>query len=313
MKSIFPVPPEVLEYWKAHWQTETCKSMGRRFGYDGQVVIRLLKKNGITIPRELSLKLRGQQLQGRTKSTPEVDEQIRAYYLIKPVKALARDLGVGTGFLKSRMKQLKLIVPKEIIEQRKKHSQLKIGNTPFNKGKKLEDFMTKENAAKFRENTFLKGNIPHNSYNQPGKITIRRNRDGSENYKFICIELGKWELLHQYTWIQHNGPIPKGHTIRFVDGNSLNCDIANLQCISMAANLSLNQLGDKAVATRLVSLGSKGIDRELREEIINHHPHIIELKRRQLLLQRQIRNEKKKNILDTRKNPKAEANVSINP
>lgn len=286
-----------------NWHLESCSKMGEKFGYSGAVVIRHLRKRGVIISKELSYKLRGKSLKGRSKSTPELDAKIKELYLDLPLKALARELNTGVTFLINRMKYLNLVIPKELIEQRKKASQLQPGNIPFNKGLKVEDFMSEEGVKKFKKNTFRKGNIPHNAYNQPGKITIRGKRNKSERYKYICLELGKWVLLHQHVWEQEHGAIPKRHTIRFIDGNSLNCELSNLQCVSMADNLSLNQLGDNAIATRLSSLGANGIDRDFREEILKNHPGLIEIKRQQLLLQRQIKNEK--NILDTRENKKA--------
>jgi len=38
--------------------------------------------------------------------------------------------------------------------------------------------------------------------------------------------------LHRHEWEQTYGPIPKGFNIVFKDGNSLNCDIDNLQMVT---------------------------------------------------------------------------------
>lgn len=40
--------------------------------------------------------------------------------------------------------------------------------------------------------------------------------------------------LHQQKWIDVNGPIPKGHEIHHKDGNPLNNEIGNLECLSEA-------------------------------------------------------------------------------
>lgn len=40
---------------------------------------------------------------------------------------------------------------------------------------------------------------------------------------------GKAVFLHTHVWEQHHGPVPKGRQLRFIDGDTLNCDISNLQ------------------------------------------------------------------------------------
>ena len=41
-----------------------------------------------------------------------------------------------------------------------------------------------------------------------------------------------WMMKTRYVWEQHNGPIPKGHCIVQLDGDTLNCNIENLRCVS---------------------------------------------------------------------------------
>lgn len=68
--------------------------------------------------------------------------------------------------------------------------------------------------------------IPYRRYPNSPKLELR-------NY-FICSK-GKdnrVRRLHQAIWEHHNGPIPKGYHIHHKDGNTLNNDIANLECLS---------------------------------------------------------------------------------
>lgn len=39
---------------------------------------------------------------------------------------------------------------------------------------------------------------------------------------------GKWKRLHRVLWEEHHGPIPKGHKIAFIDGDSTNYRLDNL-------------------------------------------------------------------------------------
>jgi hypothetical protein len=43
-------------------------------------------------------------------------------------------------------------------------------------------------------------------------------------------------------WEQANGPIPAKHIVRFIDGNTMNLQISNLECIPMSENANRNTL-----------------------------------------------------------------------
>lgn len=44
--------------------------------------------------------------------------------------------------------------------------------------------------------------------------------------------------LHRYIWMTYNGPIPSDHVIHHKDGNKLNNDIENLECVPERDHLS---------------------------------------------------------------------------
>lgn len=68
--------------------------------------------------------------------------------------------------------------------------------------------------------------IPYRRYPNSSKLELR-------NY-FICSngKDGRVRRLHQAIWEHHNGPIPEGHHVHHKDENTLNNDIANLECLS---------------------------------------------------------------------------------
>ena len=45
-----------------------------------------------------------------------------------------------------------------------------------------------------------------------------------------------WKRKSNVVWEQHHGKIPEGHVIVFLDSNSLNCDISNLECVPNSIN-----------------------------------------------------------------------------
>jgi hypothetical protein len=102
------------------------------------------------------------------------------------------------------------------------------GLIPHNKGKQ----MNAETYAKVSKTMFKKGNKPHNT-KEIGCVNLRRDKSDIPYY-FIKISDGIWEPLHRVIWQLHNGEIPENMKITFIDGNSLNCQINNLQMVSYA-------------------------------------------------------------------------------
>src|SRR5258708_4095523 len=59
------------------------------------------------------------------------------------------------------------------------------------------------------------------------------------------VAFGKKGVLHRSIWELINGPIPDGFHIHHIDGNKLNNNIENLQCLSHAEHLSLHMTSNK--------------------------------------------------------------------
>jgi hypothetical protein len=228
------------------------------------------------------------------KFTETDDAYLRANYTLIPAKRMSNILGRSESCARQRMKILGLVVPPEVINKFKKDSQIQPGTVPPNKGKKQSEYMTPEAIERTAKTRFKKGDIPHSSYNEIGKITIRqdhKNRAG-KSYKHICIDLGNWKPLHSFTWESVNGKLPKGHCLWFIDGDTMNCELSNLELITRAENMLRNSasihLPDKFVAGYIAKQGQT-IDRGLRDEILNNHPKLVEAKRTQLLINRKIK------------------------
>lgn len=291
------ITAEIADYIRANYKTCLGSDMARKFGISKSVVGTWMRKNGLYTPKEVVNLRRSSKLKGRSKVTPEQDGYILANYLTKPQKRIAEDIGVSHTCLKIRLRQLDLNIPEEVRQRFAKESQIKPGNLPFNKGKKQSEFMSPDAIARTKRTRFKKGNLPHNCYHEVGKITVRHdhpNRNSSRPYKYICIAVGDWKPLHVHNYELVNGPIPKGHCLWFKDDDTMNCDVDNLELITRQENLDRNRYADRAVATRMSvgGLGRGKVDTDLREELLRH-PDLIELKRQQLMLQREIKNKNK--------------------
>ena len=112
------------------------------------------------------------------------------------------------------------------------------GIAPANKGKKWDEYMSKEGQENSRRTCFKKGNIPINHRE------VGSNRVNVDGYHEIKVEEpNKWRLEHRVIYEQHYGEISKGMKIIFADGNKDNLDISNLIAVSYAEELHLNKDG----------------------------------------------------------------------
>lgn len=256
---------------KANYQTMGKKTMAKRLGIGVTPINRYMKENDLTVTKEQSKKFRSIGMIGRTSFTKEQDEFIKANYLKMPVKEIANRIGRSAYGTKYRMDKLGLVVPAEIIKQHKIDSQFKKGMVSHNKGKKQSEFMSPEAIERTKRTRFKNGNLPHNTKEKDGAISIRKDKNGIE-YKYIRTSLSVWEALHRYTWMQHHGHIPENFVVTFKDGNTLNCDINNLECISMSENMLRNSKHNypKSIIPKLVANSkTKKLIRELNKQIQN--------------------------------------------
>lgn len=119
--------------------------------------------------------------------------------------------------------------------------------------------------------------------------TIRTWKHYNRMLKHIKVD-GRFIHYHRYIWEQAYGKVLKGHKVVFKDGDTLNCSLENLECISdrelRLRNSAAINLVDEFVASCL--FGHKSTRRQ-RKKAIQDFPELIELKRDQLLLNRQIK------------------------
>jgi hypothetical protein len=112
------------------------------------------------------------------------------------------------------------------------------GQTPANKGIKMEEFYTPETVAKFKANSYRKGHLPHNT-KYDGYISIRINKQGIP-YAWIRVAEDKFEMLQRHIWTEKNGPIPEGMLVAFK--NNDHNDFENLELITRKENLERNRI-----------------------------------------------------------------------
>lgn len=106
------------------------------------------------------------------------------------------------------------------------------GHIPFNKGKKQVDYMSPESIKRTAKTRFKKGFTPHNTRRIGDE---RLDRDG---YLYVKVSEGlrpsrrNWKMKHRLIYETHNGEIPEGYVVIFLDQNKNNYDIDNLYACS---------------------------------------------------------------------------------
>ena len=92
--------------------------------------------------------------------------------------------------------------------------------------------MSEETREKLKGTFFKKGQRSHNW----APVGTEVFHDG---YMLVKVkdgpDLGQWDrwvFKQRLVWEQHNGPIPEGYCVSFLDGDHRNCDISNLFLVS---------------------------------------------------------------------------------
>lgn len=221
----------------------------------------------------------------------EEDRFLRNHYNTVPAKRMSKMLGRSESASRQRMQRLGLRPSAEAIAKFKKDSQLKPGNIPWSKGLKGLRIPGSEKGW------FKKGQVSRNTKSD-GVITIRHHKRSGRSYKYIRIAKNKWMLLHQYNWIEKNGPIPEGHILVFKDGDNMNCEPENMRLITQAQHMDESRNKDSFIAKTMSGIQGKGwiargkYDKDLQQEILKH-PELLAAKRAQLKLNREINKHEK--------------------
>lgn len=153
------------------------------------------------------------------KSTAELVEAVNRKYGagiigIRQMKSYKRNHGINTGLT----------------------GQFEPGHIPANKGKK----MSPEQYEKCKATMFHKGNVPAN-HMEVGEYTHTTDGYLVRKVQEYGTQRERFEIVHRAVWEKHNGPIPEGKIVSFLDGDKDNCEIENLVLIDNRENLELNR------------------------------------------------------------------------
>lgn len=110
------------------------------------------------------------------------------------------------------------------------------GHEPANKGKT----MSPEQYEKCKGTMFKKGQVPPN-HMEVGEYTHTTDGYLIRKVKETGSQWERFEFVHRATWEEHNGSVPEGKMVSFLDGDKDNCSIENLFLVDNETNLEMNR------------------------------------------------------------------------
>jgi hypothetical protein len=159
------------------------------------------------------------------------------------------------------------------------------GQKPWNAG------MKGWSAAGTEATRFQKGNLPQTTCKLGDGALTTRSDHGGRQYQWVRISLGKWRELHRVNWEAINGPLPKGHVLRCIDGDTLNAAADNWKLLTRAENLALNGHGEQAASKKLSDRSIAAYLTKGRPEeraALLAQPELLNVKRLQIQLSRAV-------------------------
>jgi hypothetical protein len=172
------------------------------------------------------------------------DKILAILYPYIPAKVLGEYLGLTASQVYNRTYSRKIkkdpktkkAINRALILNAGTHTRYTKGHVPFNKGMKCPNLVLTNAAATM----YKKGNKPSNT-REANATSIRTDSSGKK-YHYSKIADSVWVLTHRLLWEQANGLIPPKHVVRFIDGDTLNLQLTNLECIPMSENANRNTI-----------------------------------------------------------------------
>ncbi len=262
------VTPEIEKFIFNNYLKISQREIANHFGFSREVCKNFYSKNKLLVPLDVVEKFRTKALSKRTTFTDEEDQFIKENYLTMPVKTIGRHLNRSGCGISGRLKKLNLDIPVHLIEKRKKDSVFKPGIIPFNKGKKITDFMSPEAIEHSKMHRFKKGNIPRNAL-PVGTEVLRENKKSGRFYTMIKVPgEKKLKFKHVHVWeTYHNKKVLPDQNIIFIDGNTQNFDPKNLTSLNREELMKRNTIHKYPESMREIMYLKGRITREINKHL----------------------------------------------
>lgn len=232
-----------INYLVKHYPLMPTPVLAEKLGYSESAVKTKAGKLGIK-----------KLIHSNNPYTPEKLAKLKELYPNTRNVDIAKILGVSEGSVISAGSRYKLRKTPEFLRKCSEKGYYKKGQEPANKGRKMNEWMSKEGMKNCKKTRFKKGQMPVN-HKEVGSERVC-SKDG---YIYVKVaEPNKWELKHRVIYRQHFGAIPKGRNVEFKDRNKLNLDPSNLVLRSRNENMKLNSLHNypKEIANAIQLIGA---------------------------------------------------------
>lgn len=161
--------------------------------------------------------------------TKEEDELLRRLYPTMRAAELGEMIGRSDKSVIGRANKLGLKKDRDFMIECSKAGQFKKGQTPPNKGKKWDEYLSKEQQERSRSTLFGKGHMPHNH------VPVGTEAKTTDGYWKVKVgEPKEWKFKHILLWEEHHGAVPEGMFVYFKDRNRDNVTIENLAITNRA-------------------------------------------------------------------------------
>ena len=249
------ITPERAVFIREHYLIMSSTKIAKALGISDTVVQRYLKKNNLKVPSALYNSWKSEGL--KRPLSEEEQNFIHNHIHTHSTKWIAEKLKRSNVTIHKEAHRLGYA---KLMKEKSEKSRYKKGRTPENKGVKMSD----EIYEKCKHTFFQKGNLPHNTL--PDYSEVVRDRKKTP-YIYIKIP-GKRKMIpkHRYLWEEAYGVIPKGFNIIFKNGNTLDCRLKNLECVSDKQLMQQNTIHqypkELKTAMRQISKIKKIIEKE---------------------------------------------------
>lgn len=218
----------IAEQYKKTGLADVTAAFNAKFGTDkttGQLKS-TLKNHGITCGRTTG-EIRKGVLLGYTQ---EQASFIRKHYQELALQPLTQAFNAEFGTQKTEQ-QIRSFTRNHGVKSGRT-GKFEKGETPWNTGKKGWT-----PGGRSVETRFKKGH--QRSDIKPVGATRICSKDG---YVWVKVAMpNKWRQRHVVEWEKHNGPIPKGSRLWFIDNNRENWQVSNLMLITRAQGAVINK------------------------------------------------------------------------
>lgn len=215
------ITPERACYIREQYLNMSIKKMAQHLSISRSAIEHFMKKDQLQVPNSLRNHWRGEAL--KKPYTAEEHQFIDAHIRTHSIDWIAAQLKRANYHV---LREIHRMGYAELLNEKKLKNRFKKGCAAKNKGQK----MSAELYEKVKHTFFKKGHLPHNTL--PEDTEVIRNTKGIP-YLYIKIA-GERKVVpkHRYLWQQAYGAIPKGYKIVFKNGNTLDCRLDNLACMS---------------------------------------------------------------------------------